>query len=105
MPMPDISTIDRISASMSISSLRNQVIASNIANHDTPGYRRLALSFRQALDGAAAATVAPEAPDTSAGASMEQDIVELSTNATHYQALARVLTRWFAIANTITSSK
>jgi flagellar basal-body rod protein FlgB len=105
MPVPELSTIDRISASMSISSLRNQVIASNIANHDTPGYRRLALAFGAALDGPAAAAVVPEAPETSAGATLEQDLVALSTNATHYQALARVLSRWFAIANTITGSK
>ena len=103
MPVQDISTIDRISAAMSISSLRNQVIASNIANRDTPGYQRLAVSFRQALDGAEVAAVAPEAAE--AVASPEQDIVDLSVNATRYQALARVLTRWFAIANTITSSK
>ena len=105
MPVQDISTIDRISAAMSISSLRNQVIASNIANRDTPGYQRLALAFSHALDGPGVATVVPEAPETSAGASMEQDIVDLSVNAKRYQALARVLTRWFAIANTITSSK
>jgi|SRR6185369_13031998 len=102
MPLPQ-SAIDQISAAMSISSLRNQVIANNIANRDTPGYQRLALTFQRTLDG-------PEQPwlvsDTeSAAAPLERDLVDLSTNASHYAAMARVLGRYFSIIGAITSSR
>ena len=44
------------------------------------------------------------AADTSASnVSLEQDLVALSSNATQYQALARVLNRYFSIISTITT--
>lgn len=96
------SVIDQVSASMSATSLRHQVIAANIANHDTPGYQRMKLQFDRAMG--TAGESASVAADTSAlSVSLEQDLVALSSNATQYQALARVLNRYFSIVSTITT--
>ncbi|ARN19329.1 flagellar basal body rod protein FlgB [Piscinibacter gummiphilus] len=102
---PPIHAVDQVAAALSVASLRNQVIAANIANRDVAGYQRMAVAFEQALDAAGAtppgarAVVVPE-PGT-AGASLEQDMVALSGNALNYQALARALSRYFSIAQTI----
>jgi flagellar basal body rod protein FlgB len=95
------SVIDQISASLSVSSLRNQVIASNIANRDTVGYRRLQVNFKRAMDGAGSAAVTGER--ASAPVSLEQDLVALSSNSMQYQALAHTLSRYFSIISAITS--
>ncbi len=103
MPAPNPSAIDRISASMSIATLRNQVIASNIANRDAQDYQRLAVRFARTLDDSPVAVVAPDA--SPAAGSVEQDLVELSTNASRYQAMARVLSRYFSLIDTITGNR
>jgi flagellar basal-body rod protein FlgB len=95
-----------VSSALSVAALRHQVIASNIANRDSIGYQRLALRFDSAMaaDGAASAQVVPEersADLASAAPSLEQDMVDLSSNAMNYQALARALTKYFAIAATV----
>jgi len=102
MPITALSVVDQLSASMSHSSLRNELIASNIANRDTPGYRRLQLQFDRALD--QAGVVASIVVDTSGhSASLEDDLTALSTNTMKYQAMARVLSRYFSIVNTISN--
>jgi hypothetical protein len=64
-----------------------------------PGLVRV-VAGEPAQPGAAQPVITPE---TSAGQapSLEQDMVALSTNALHYQALARVLSRYFSIQETI----
>lgn len=47
-------TIDALSVAMQGGLARNRAIANNIANADTPGYRRLDVSFEGALAGAIA---------------------------------------------------
>jgi flagellar basal-body rod protein FlgB len=101
-PVDSTSVIDRLSAAMSLSNLQHQVIASNIANRDTPGYQRMRLSFEQALDRAGEASVTPDLTPTSS-LSLEQDMIDLSVNGGRYQSLARVLNRYFSIISTITS--
>jgi len=96
MPPPLPSVIDRIADAMSVSSARHQVIASNIANRDTPGYQRLKLQFDGAMSRAGA-------DSSSAAGSIEQDLVALSSNGLWYQSLARSLNRYFSILNAITS--
>ena len=94
--------IDQIAASMSASSLQNQLIAGNIANRETVGYQRLKLRFDDAMDQAGAATiVADTVPEA---VSIEQDLVALSANAMHYQAMARVLSHYFSVISAITNS-
>jgi flagellar basal-body rod protein FlgB len=92
------SLVEQFAAAMSASQLRHETIASNIANRDTPGYQRLAVRFDRAMDRAVAV------PDPSGGRpAPEQDLVSMSSNAMHYQALARVLGRYFSIASIIAS--
>ena len=95
------SVIDQISASMSVSSLQQQVIASNIANRDTQGYQRMKLRFDQAMDQAGTATIGVD--DSNADVSLEHDLVALSSNSMQYTALARTLSRYFSIITAITN--
>ena len=101
MPPLAPSVIDQISASMSVSSLQQQVIASNIANRDTQGYQRMKLRFDQALDQAGTATIG--ADDSNVAVSLEQDLVALSSNSMQYAALARSLSRYLSIISAITN--
>jgi flagellar basal body rod protein FlgB len=97
------SVIDQISASMSITSLRHQVIASNISNRDAQGYQRMKLSFDQAMGASPVPHVVADRTD--AGASVEQDLIDLSSNAMRYEAMARALSRYFAMVGAITGSR
>jgi flagellar basal-body rod protein FlgB len=101
MSLPAVSVVDQVSASLSLRSLQHQVIASNIANRDTQGYQRLRLTFDGALEQAGTARV--DVDGATAPASLEQDLVSMSSNSAQYQALARVLSRYFSIISTITS--
>ncbi len=65
---------------------RQQVLASNIANADTPGYKARDIDFRSALAGALAA--APAAADVSA--THPQHLPVPSTNATAGDLLYRI---------------
>jgi flagellar basal-body rod protein FlgB len=101
MSVPAVSIVDQVSASLSLRSLQHQVIASNIANRDTQGYQRLRLTFDGALEQISSARVGA---DTSAApVALEQDMVAMSSNSAQYQALARVLSRYFSIIETIAS--
>lgn len=97
-----ITVVEQVSQALSVATLRNQVIASNIAHRDTQGYQRLQLKFEQAL-GAAHPVARPMvvADPSQSRPSLEEDMVALSTNTLNYQALARALSRYFSIAQTI----
>lgn len=86
---------------MSVQSLRNEVIASNIANRNAEGYQRLKVGFDRAFEEAGRATVV--ADPSSTPVSMEDDLIALSSNSGQYQALARVLNRYFVVLATITN--
>jgi flagellar basal-body rod protein FlgB len=77
------------------------VIASNIANRNAEGYQRLKVGFERAFDEAGRASVVVDG--SNATVSLEDDVVALSTNATQYQALARVLNRYFFVLAAITN--
>lgn len=102
MPLATVSVIDELCAAMSVRSLQNQVIASNIANRDSEGYQRLRLQFSNAMDRAGQLEVRPDRSGNSV--SLEQDLVALSANAGQYATCARVLSRYFAILSTIAAS-
>jgi flagellar basal body rod protein FlgB len=103
MPVTSPQVIEQVSAALSVAGLRHQVIASNIANRDSVGYQRLALRFADALNSAEPAQVVPEARATSALPALEEDMLALSGNAMNYQALAKALAKYLAIAQTIAS--
>lgn len=98
----NLNVVEQVSQALSVATLRNQVIASNIANRDAQGYQRLQLRFEEVL-GAAEQVAKPvvTADPSPTGASLEEDMVALSSNTLHYQALARALSRYFSIAQTI----
>jgi flagellar basal-body rod protein FlgB len=93
--------IDQISASMTASSLEHQKIVSNIANRDTPGYQRMKLQFDRAMD-KTSGSARTDLGATGTTVSLEQDLVSLSSNAMQFQALARVVSRYFSITAVIT---
>lgn len=97
MSVPITTVVSEVSAALSATSLRHQVIASNIANRDTQGYQRLQVQFDRAMGAVVALEPGNEPP------SIEQDLVALSANSTRYEALTRVLSRYFSIVNAIAS--
>jgi flagellar basal-body rod protein FlgB len=109
MPVPAPNVVDQVSAALAVAGLRHQVIASNIANRDSVGYQRLALTFTDAMnrEDATAPQVVAEGPLPGAVAaappSLEEDMLALSSNAMNYQALARALAKYFTIAETVAS--
>jgi flagellar basal-body rod protein FlgB len=101
MTAPILPVVDQISAALSVSNLRHEVIASNIANRDSQGYQRLKVRFDQAMSGGESATVVNDY--SAADVSLEQDLVALSSNTLRYESLARALRGYFALIATITS--
>lgn len=102
MTIPAVSVIDQVSTALSRMNLQHQVIVSNIANRDTQGYQRLQVRFDAAMARAAVAR-APADPNGDSPASLEQDLVALSSNAGQYTALTHVLNRYFSIISAITN--
>jgi len=109
MPVPQVSVVDQVAAALSSASLRHQVISSNIANRETPDYQRLKVGFDRALGDAALPSSAGRvgaravvvADEVAAKPALEQDMVDLASNTMNYQALAKTLSRYFAILATI----
>lgn len=99
MPVPVVSVIDQLSAAMSVSSLQNRVIASNIANRSSEGYHRLQLRFTNAMDRMGGVEIT--ADHSATHVSLEEDLVALSSNAGRYGTMARVLSRYFSMVSII----
>ena len=97
----DASVVQQISAAMSACNLQHQVIVANIANRETRGYQRLKLQFDSAMDSASAPRVVTDR--SQAPVTLEQDMVNMSTNLLHYQIMARSLGRYFSVVAAITN--
>jgi flagellar basal-body rod protein FlgB len=111
----NITVVDQVASALSLASLRNQVIASNIAHRDTEGYQRLKVRFEEAFgatmhETSLSESAAREAPraravialdHASVTPSVEEDMIDLSSNTLNYQALTRALSRYFSIAEII----
>ena len=101
---------------MPIWGLRQQVIATNIANANTPGYARQTLSFgdhlqvqsewlgrlrpnEASLVRRAEVRVSPDlGPDGLARTvQLDEEVAAMAQNSLHYQALMRALSRHFSI--------
>jgi flagellar basal-body rod protein FlgB len=110
-----------VSLALDASTLRQQAIAANIANVNTPGYRPVRVRFEEqlaalrsqlegsgavdstALDGLQPAIEhEPLTADPSGGSAvqLDQEVAKLSTNALHYQVLLRALNRQLSIIGT-----
>jgi flagellar basal body rod protein FlgB len=97
--------IEPLDAALSASALRHRVAVANVAHRDSEGYRRLAVRFEPAWGAAApwpsdpsprlSTTVVAEPPG--ADTSLERDLASMSSNALHYQALARSLGAYLSL--------
>ena len=103
MPLAPASVVDRVSAAISTAALRHEVIAANISNRDAQGYQRMKLAFEDALGGHASPVVVPDTAP--AGASLEQDLLDLSANAMRYESMTRMLGRYFSILGAIAGNR
>jgi flagellar basal-body rod protein FlgB len=108
--MSDDTTIRLIEASLAARSLRSRVIANNIANINTPGFRRGQVQFEQLLEqalrgghGRDPAKLQPQVvqpmdtPFNDAGSdvSLDQEIGDMVTNSAMYKTYMRVLERLY----------
>ena len=108
----DGSTVALIGKALDATAMRQQAVAQNIANANSPGYRRLGVSFEQQLsqlrsqlaDGQAVRPAQVDALqarlDTVDGGdkvALDQEIADLSATTLHQQALLKALNRHYAI--------
>jgi len=110
-----------VTLALDAATLRQQAIAANIANVNTPGYRPVHVRFEEqlaalrselrdagALDPARleaaqpAIEQEPVAPDATGGSAvaLDQEVAKLSANTLHYQVLLRALNRQLSIIGT-----
>jgi flagellar basal-body rod protein FlgB len=116
-------TTAALGLALDAAALRQQALASNIANAGTLGYvplrvnfeaqleeARSALRVRGLLDASSLAEVRPVLERVSHGelgmpakAMLDQEVASMSQNAVHYQALVRGLSRHYAILSAAVS--
>lgn len=111
-------TIESVRLALGAASLRQAVTASNIANASSPDHVRMRVAFEEELSSALAEAghdpaqalaalggVQPQVlPAEHAGpVSLDQEMVELSSNTLRYQALSRGLARYLSVAAAIAS--
>lgn len=101
--------LDRLTRRLSYHTKRQEVLAGNLANLDTPGYRAKDVSFSETLTAATTAggrldrsmsfetrsTIADdEAPDLDGNTvSLEGQVSKMTTNMVQYRSLAELLSR------------
>lgn len=112
----DSNTVNLLSLALDAAGMRQQAIARNIANANTPGYQRIAVSFEsrvaelaQALDQGAAPSltgldgldgyrpVFEPAGEAGAPVALDMEMAALSENTLHHQALLKALNKHFAL--------
>ncbi len=106
-----------LTGGLNASSMREQVIANNLANANTPGYKRQTVSFESSLDAALKQNAntmfaVPQAPISSIqpkvitdsttstrtdGNNVDPDVenADLATNTIHYETIAQSATNYF----------
>jgi flagellar basal-body rod protein FlgB len=95
-------TTRALTLALDAGSMRHRVIATNIANANTPGYQALRVRFEALLDAGTAAAPTPAlrthaepVQETSwrAGVALDAEAAALAENTVHQQALLRTLQR------------
>jgi flagellar basal-body rod protein FlgB len=107
--MSDVALLGRV---LDASSLRHRVISQNIANVNTPGYRRQEVAFEEALaghlrdgDARGALAVRPQVVTSQSsaqrtdgnGVTLEQEMTDLNKNALLHNAAAQILSTRLAM--------
>jgi len=100
--------IDLVGRALGIRSAYNKVIAANISNADTPGFKEKDIDFRKELDRQmthSTPVVAEESEDDTLGFSsldentvvMEKQVMKLTENSLYYDALVQALSKKFTL--------
>ena len=109
----DSSTTGLLSLALDAAGMRQQAIAQNIANANTPGYQRLAVSFEGRLAELSRNTNTGGVPPSLASlgdfrpafelagngepVALDMEVAALSENTLHQQALLKALNKHFAL--------
>lgn len=120
-PIGNVTTA-ALSLALDAAALRQQAIASNIANVNTPGYGALAVSFEEqledarrtlrsgrALDGSELAGVQPALQSARgpeglpAAVQLDVEAAKLAQNSVHFQVLLKSLSRHYAVLSSAVS--
>jgi flagellar basal-body rod protein FlgB len=116
-----VMTIESVRLALGATGLRQQVIADNIANINSPDHVRMKVVFEEQLAQALArmntssdsdssvanlASIQAElVPDVAAGrVELDQEMAALSANSLRYHALTKGLSRYLSIANIVVSA-
>lgn len=107
-------TTTLLSLALDATTLRQQALAHNIANANTPGFRALSVSFEDRMQSERAALAASREPlhrlpqmvtpllvqSADEGVALDQQVAQLSQNALHHQVLLKALNKHFALLGT-----
>lgn len=111
----DSNTSALLSLALDAAGMRQQAIAHNIANANTPGYQRVSVSFESRLAALSDSTGKMATPslaslgdyrpnfeyaastDTGSGIALDQEMAQLSANTLHHQTLLKALTKHFSL--------
>lgn len=111
----DTSTTGLVSLALDAAVLRQQALAQNIANANTPGYRPLRVSFEARVQELVAADGLVEAPDAGrrpqfrpilelaeegAQVALDTEVAKLADNTLHHQVLLKALSKHLALIGT-----
>ncbi|HRI55460.1 MAG TPA: flagellar basal body protein [Anaerolineae bacterium] len=109
-PSVESITTRALSLALDAASMRQRVIASNIANASTPGYAPQRVSFEAELAAAdqgfalsARVEPAPVATGLTAGVQLDVEVAALAQNTVHQQVLLKALQRHMAMLATAVS--
>jgi flagellar basal-body rod protein FlgB len=98
-PLPS-EVVRIVTLALDAASLRQQVIAANIANAGNPAYQRRGVSFEvrlrelseaSALSGASTASLQPRLINDNSTAALDQDVAAMAGNTLHFHALLKAL--------------
>lgn len=90
-------TLQALSRALDVAQLRQQVIASNIANVNTPGYATQRVSFSATVE------ALQDAGGQPVPVQLDREMAEMAQNAVHFQALLKGVSRELAILSSAVS--
>lgn len=90
-------TLQALSSALDVAQLRQQVIASNIANANTPGYATKRVSFSATIE------ALQDAGGQPVPVQLDREMAEMAQNAVHFQALLKGVGRELAILSSAVS--
>lgn len=105
-------TLNALSTALEAATIRQQVIANNIANVNTPGFVAQRVSFDVAWGEAAGSTFSPELqpqlqPQVSLSADgavrLDSEMAAMAQNGAHYQTLLKAINRHLSVLSSAVS--